>query len=178
MRSYRNHLKEISRSFKDPARVDLTVLKNIVNFLKILKWQHELARYYKRGKLVSYFLHNAAKTCLYWLKISENIEIGHFFQSKTFFHLSSNLHTSCLSVFKKLKNVLSLFFGYLYENGTEGASFRDKCLFKRILNTAGIYYYLILEWVHLKESKGYIWKNCNVPCAISCRGSFIIEFYW
>ena len=42
----------------------------------------------------------AAKTCLYELKISENIEIGHFFQSRTFFHLSSNLHTSCLSAFK------------------------------------------------------------------------------
>ena len=25
-------------------------------------------------------------------------------------------------------------------------------LLKRILNTAGIYYYLIIEWVHLKES--------------------------
>ena len=68
--------------------------------MKIPKWQHELARYYKRGKLVSYFLNNAAKTCLYGLKISENIEIGHFFQSRTFFHLSSNLHTSCLSAFK------------------------------------------------------------------------------
>ena len=64
------------------------------------KWQHELAWYYKQGKLVSYFLNNAAKTCLYGLKISENIEIGHFFQSGTFFGLSSNLHTSCLSLFK------------------------------------------------------------------------------
>ena len=52
---------------------------------------------------------------------------------------------------KTLKNILSLFFGYLYENGTEGASCRDKYLFKRILNTAGIYYYLILKWVHSKE---------------------------
>ena len=67
--------------------------------MKIPKWQHELARYYKRGKLVSYFLNNAAKTCLYGLKVSENIEIGHFFQPRTFLHLSSNLHTSCLSVF-------------------------------------------------------------------------------
>ena len=63
-------------------------------FLKIPKWKHELARYYKRGKLVSYFLHTAAKTWLYRLKVSENI--GHFFQSRTFFRLSSNLHTSCL----------------------------------------------------------------------------------
>ena len=67
--------------------------------MKIPKWQHELARYYKREKLVSYFLNNAAKTCLYGLKISENIEIGHFFQSRTFFHLSSKLYTSCLSAF-------------------------------------------------------------------------------
>ena len=58
--------------------------------MKIPKWQHELARYYKRGKLISYFLNNAAKTCLYGLKISKNIEIGDFFQSRTFFHLSSN----------------------------------------------------------------------------------------
>ena len=34
-------------------------------FLKILKWRQELARFYKWGKLVSYFLNNAANTCLY-----------------------------------------------------------------------------------------------------------------
>ena len=67
--------------------------------MKIPKWQHELARYYKRGKLVSYFLNNAAKTCLFGLKISENIEIGHVFQPRAFFHRSSNLHTSCLSTY-------------------------------------------------------------------------------
>ena len=39
-----------------------------------------------RGKLVSYFLNNAANTCLYELKISENIGIWHFFQSRAFFH--------------------------------------------------------------------------------------------
>ena len=59
-------------------------------FLKIPKWQHKLVRDYKRGKLVSYFLNNAAKTCLHGLKI----------QSKVFFHLGSNLRTSCLSAFK------------------------------------------------------------------------------
>ena len=32
LQSYRNHVKEISGSFKDPARVDLAVLKKIVNF--------------------------------------------------------------------------------------------------------------------------------------------------
>ena len=70
--------------------------------MKIPRWQHKLARYYKRGKLVSYLLNNAAKTCLYGLEISENIEIGHVFQSRVFFHLSSNLHTSCLSAFSSL----------------------------------------------------------------------------
>ena len=54
-------------------------------FLKILKWQHKLSRDFKRGKLVSYFLHNAAKTCLHGLKISENIEIEQVFQSRAFF---------------------------------------------------------------------------------------------
>ena len=68
-------------------------------FLKIPKWQHKFVWDYKRGKLVSYFLNNAAKTCLYGLKISESTEIEHVFQSKAFFHLSSNLHTSCLSAF-------------------------------------------------------------------------------
>ena len=83
-------------------------------FSKIPKWQHKLVRNCKRGNLVSYFLNNAAKTCLYGLKISENIEIEHVFQSNAFFHLSSNLHTSCFSAFKgneciRTGNVDSLF---------------------------------------------------------------------
>ena len=48
-------------------------------FLKIAKWQHKLVRDYKRGKLISYFPINAAKTILYKLKTSENIEIKYFF---------------------------------------------------------------------------------------------------
>ena len=64
-------------------------------FLKIPKWQHKHVRDYKRGKLVSYFLYDAAKICLYGLEISENIDIEHVFQSKPFFRLRSNLHTSC-----------------------------------------------------------------------------------
>ena len=71
--------------------------------MKIPIWQHKLPRHYKRGNLVSYFLNNAAKTCLYELKISENIATGHVFQSKAFFRLSGNLHTSCLSAFKYKK---------------------------------------------------------------------------
>ena len=65
-------------------------------FLKIPKGQHKPVRNYKRGKLVSYFLNNATKTCLYGLKLLENIEIEHVFQPKALFHISSNLHTSCL----------------------------------------------------------------------------------
>ena len=74
--------------------------------LKIPKWQHKHVRDYKRGNLVSYFLNNAAKTCLYGLKISEKIDIEHVFQSKAFFHLSSNLHTSCLSAFNPVLSLL------------------------------------------------------------------------
>ena len=69
-------------------------------FLKILKWQGKLVWSYKRGKLDSYLLKNAAKTCLYELKNSEKIEIEYVFYSKTFFHLSRNLHTSCFSTFE------------------------------------------------------------------------------
>ena len=75
-------------------------------FLKILKWWRKLVRDYKRGKLVSYFLNNAAKTCLYGLNISENIEIEHIFQSKAFVHLSGNLHTSCFSAFSDISHKL------------------------------------------------------------------------
>ena len=53
--------------------------------LKIPEWLHKPFWDYKPGKLVSYFLNNAAKRCFYWLKISENIEIEHVFQSKSFF---------------------------------------------------------------------------------------------
>ena len=57
-------------------------------FLKILKQQHKFVQGNKRGKLVFViFQINDAKTCLYQLKISDNIEIEHFFQSKAFFHL-------------------------------------------------------------------------------------------
>ena len=45
--------------------------------LKIPKRQLKRVQNYKRANLVSCFLNNAAKTCLYGLKISENIEIEH-----------------------------------------------------------------------------------------------------
>ena len=67
-------------------------------YLKIPKWQHRLIREYKQGMLLaSYFLDNATKTCLYGLKISENIEIKHVFQSKSYFHHSNFLHTIVVS---------------------------------------------------------------------------------
>ena len=53
-------------------------------FLKIPKWQYKLVWDYKQGKLVSYFINNAAKTCLYGLKISENIELSISFSLKHF----------------------------------------------------------------------------------------------
>ena len=91
-------------------------------FRKISRiWREEVWRFWKRSLFFlnpkmtaktcsglrarkvdwSYFVNNAAKTCLYGLKISENTEIEHAFQSKSFFHLSSNLHKICLSDFKK-----------------------------------------------------------------------------
>ena len=70
--------------------------------MKIPKWQHELVRCYKQGKLVCYFLINAAKTCIYGLKISKNIEIGHLFQSRAFFHLCVAIFTQVASAPLKL----------------------------------------------------------------------------
>ena len=100
LQSYRNHVKKASGNFKNSARKDLKSLGGSEkDFLKILKWQHKLVRDYKQGKLVSYFLNNAPKSCLYGLKISGNIETEHIFQSKGFFHLSGNLHISCFSLF-------------------------------------------------------------------------------
>ena len=87
-------------NFKDLTRVDLAVLKK--DFLEIPKWQHKLAQYYKRGKF-SHFLNNAAKTCIYGLKISENIEIGHVFQSGALFHLSGNLQVASARLKGKLR---------------------------------------------------------------------------
>ena len=71
-------------------------------FMKISKWQHKLILKYKRRKLTSYFLDNAAKTCSYGLSISENIEIKHVFQSKLFFHHSNFLHTSRTNAYHEI----------------------------------------------------------------------------
>ena len=72
-------------------------------YLKTPKWEHKIIRKYKPGKLASYFLDNAAKSRSYKLKISENFEIKHLFQSKSFIHHSNFLYTGCLSVFNVSK---------------------------------------------------------------------------
>ena len=43
-------------------------------------------------------------------------------------------------------------FGYLYKSGRKGASSTEKWLVNRILHTAGIYNYLIYNWIRLKET--------------------------
>ena len=66
-------------------------------FLKIPKWQHKLVWGYKRGKLVSYFLSNAAQTCLYGIT-SENIVLSMPFSLKHFFFISAAIFTQFVSV--------------------------------------------------------------------------------
>ena len=93
LQSYRNHVKEISGSFKNPAWVGLAVLKKIVIFWKFQNGSTNLLRIAREESWFSHFL-NVVKICLYGIKISENIKIEHAFQSKAFFHLSSNHLTS------------------------------------------------------------------------------------
>ena len=80
--------------------------------LKIPKWQHELVG---NTSVESWFLilSNAAKTCSYGLKISENIDIKHAFQSKAFF-ISVTLSTKVASA-----PLIRLFVFYITENGHE-----------------------------------------------------------
>ena len=76
-------------SGKDCFVVVIVVIDDDVVFFKISVWQHKLVwDYNKQESLVSYFLNNAAKTCLYGLKILRNIEIEHVFQSKGFVYFS------------------------------------------------------------------------------------------
>ena len=97
--------------------------------MEIPQWQHELARYYRQVKLVSYFLNNAVKKCLYRLKILENIEIGHFFQIRIFFHLSSNLHTSCFSAFNAGEFCCGTLFFFHYFSLNSCLSFLVYCTY-------------------------------------------------
>ena len=85
-----------------------------------------------QGNLVSYFLNNAAKTCLYGTKILENIEIRHVFQPRAFFHHISILHTSCLSTFNEriselahFLNLAKWFWRYLHVVLKKGRPFRQ-----------------------------------------------------
>ena len=74
--------------------------------LKIPKRQLKHVQNYKRAKLVSCFLNNAAKTCLYGLKFQRTLKLN---MSKAFFHFSGNLYyTSCLSTFKHNVNYCCL----------------------------------------------------------------------
>ena len=100
LQSYRNHVKEISGNFKNPARVGLAVLKKTVIFWKFQNGSINLLRIAREESWFSYSLDNVVKICLYRINISENIKIEHAFLSKAFFHFSSNHLTSCLSAFK------------------------------------------------------------------------------
>ena len=113
-------------------------------FLKIPKWQHKLARYHKRGRLLSYFLNNAAKTCLYGLKISENIEIGHVFQPGAFLHRSSNLDTSYLSAFKFCWIVVDniMFEIKWFKNSRKGNTLTKTYVFRKF----GVIFLPYLSW--------------------------------
>ena len=71
--------------------------------------------------MASYFLDNAAKTCSYGLKISENFEIKHAFLSKSFFHQSNFIHTSCLNAFKPMVENLQNGLYQLENKQVEGA---------------------------------------------------------
>ena len=75
------------RKFQGSRKGSFCSPEKVLHFLKNFKWQHKLIRDYKRGKMVSYFLNNVAKTYLYGLQISKNIEIEDDFQSKVFFIL-------------------------------------------------------------------------------------------
>ena len=75
----------MARNFPGPSKSRFGDSEKELYILKIPKLQHKLVREYKVGELVSHFLNNVAKACLHGLKISENIEIKHVVQSKTFF---------------------------------------------------------------------------------------------
>ena len=92
----------MSRKFQGYSESTLGGSEKDSAVLKISKWQHKLVREYKQGKLVSYFVDNAAKTCPYGLKTSENIEIKYVFQSKYVFRLSYSLYTSWFNVLHKI----------------------------------------------------------------------------
>ena len=91
----------MSRKFRKNFESRLGGSWKDVYFLKTSKWQHKLVWDYKQGKMVSYFLNNDNKTCLYGLKVLENIEIEDVFQPKHFFIsvvISTQAVSSSLSI--------------------------------------------------------------------------------
>ena len=63
------------RKFQGSGQVRFGSSEKDCYVLKIPKWQHKIVQDYKRGKLISYFLNNAAKTCLYGPQISEFLPV-------------------------------------------------------------------------------------------------------
>ena len=102
--------KPCQEYFKDPARVGLAVLKNIVIFWKFRNGSVKLFGNTSEENwfLIFYTMFNAAKTWSYGLKILENLQTKDFFQSKAFFHLRNFFHTSCFSAFKLLNFIQPL----------------------------------------------------------------------
>ena len=81
--------------------------------MKIPKWQHKLARDYKREKLVSYFLKNTTKTYLYRLKISDKLKLSMSFSLKHFFisvAISTKVASAPLRNLKKAEIIEKLYF--------------------------------------------------------------------
>ena len=101
----------MSRKFQGSSQSRFGGSEKYHCFLKIPKWQHNLVQDYKGRKLVSYFLNDTAKTCLYELKFPENIDIDHVFQYKAFLRLSSKLPQRLLNV--TLPQVSLFFFKHV-----------------------------------------------------------------
>ena len=83
--------------------------------------------------LVSNFLNNGPKTCLYELKSLENIQIEHAFQFKAFFRMTSNLHASCFSAFNL--NQISNYFWCVRYTKVQWNLFKVDILFSEELST-------------------------------------------
>ena len=83
------------RGFNDLVGIGLTVLETIFQNGSI-----NLPGNKNQEIWFLFFKNNAAKKFSHWLKISEDIEIKHVFQSRALFQVSYSLHTCCLRAFK------------------------------------------------------------------------------
>ena len=70
------------KRFQGPGGSRFGSSEKDLHFLKISKGQH---------KLISYFLNNAARIYSYGLKVSENIEIKHIFQSTVYISVTVSI---------------------------------------------------------------------------------------